>query len=81
MIWRYAHVLVLSRQPGDHALYINEDQREFLLPRNTAWDVTRIEEVQNLTVYADFVLHNHTEKNASFHNVRLIWLRDTSCCA
>jgi len=42
VIWIYAHVLVLSRQPGDHVLYINEDQREFLLPLNTAWDVIRI---------------------------------------
>ena len=60
MIRRYPNVLVLSRQPGDHALYINEDQREFLLPRNTAWDVIRIDEVRSLTVQADFVLHNRT---------------------
>jgi len=77
----YANVLVLSRQPGDQALYINEDQREFLLPRNTAWDVIRIEEIRNLTVDADFVLHNRTEKSASFHDVRLIWLRDAGCLA
>lgn len=77
----YENVLVLSRQPGDHVLYLNEDQREFLLPRNTAWDVIRIEEVRNLTVDADFVLHNRMEKTASFHNVRLIWLRESSCVA
>ncbi len=77
----YANVFVLSRQPGDHVLYINEDQREFLLPRNTAWDVIRIEEIRNLTVDADFVLHNRTEKNASFHDIRLIWLRDAGCLA
>lgn len=50
----YRNALVLERRSGDHALYINEDEREYLLPRGTDWTVTRTENVENLTVIAGF---------------------------
>jgi len=77
----YLNVLVLQRHMGDQAIYANEDQREFLLPRNTAWNVVKTENIRTLTVNADFALHNRTETSASFHNVRLIYLRDAGCIA
>ena len=62
---------VLERRPGDHALYINEDEREYLLPRGTAWSVVKAEDVENLSVNADFPLHDRTTGTASFDHVRL----------
>ncbi len=75
----YLNVLVLPRQKGDHALYLNEDQREFLLPRGTAWKVTKAVNVRDLDVTAGFPLHNRTENSASFSDVRLIYLADKNC--
>ncbi|MGA2919139.1 hypothetical protein [Methanoregula sp.] len=75
----YRNVLVLSRQPGDHALYINEDEREVLLPRGTDWSVVKAENVENLSVNADFPLHNRTTGTASFDQVRLIFIREKPC--
>lgn len=75
----YRNVLVLSRQPGDHALYINEDEREYLLPRGMDWSVVKAENVDNLSVDADFPLHNRTTGTASFDHVRLIFIREQPC--
>jgi hypothetical protein len=75
----YRNVLVLKRQPGDHALYINEDEREYLLPRGTAWSVVMAENVENLSVNADFPLHDRTTGAASFDHVRLIALAEEPC--
>jgi hypothetical protein len=75
----YRNMIVLERQSGDHALYVNEDQREFLLPRGTAWHVIRAIEVENLTVQADFPLHNRTVSTTSFDHVRLIYVAETTC--
>lgn len=73
----YRNILVLERKAGDHALYINEDQREFLLPRRTSWHVVRAVNVENLTVTADFPLHHRTTMAASFDHVRLMYITET----
>ena len=72
----YRNVIVLERKTGDHALYINEDEREFLLPRKTSWHVVKAVNVENLTVRADFMLHNRTAGNAAFDHVRLIYVKE-----
>ena len=75
----YKNVLVLERSPGDHALYINEDEREYLLPRGMTWSVIKEENVENLSVNADFSLNNRTSGDASFDHVRLIFIREKTC--
>jgi hypothetical protein len=75
----YRNMLVLDRDPGDHAIYINEDEREYLLPRGTDWAVTRTVNVENLTVTADFPLHERTTGTASFDHVRLIYIEPVGC--
>lgn len=75
----YRNVLVLEREAGDHALYINEDEREYLLPRGSDWEVTRTVNVENLTVTADFPLHERSTGTASFDHVRLISVRPVAC--
>jgi hypothetical protein len=75
----YRNMIVLERHPGDHALYINEDEREFLLPRGTTWHVVKAVNVENLTVQAEFPLHNRTASTASFDHVRLIYVTETTC--
>ena len=75
----YRNMIVVERHPGDHALYINEDEREFLLPRGTTWHVVKAVTVENLTVQADFPLHNRTATTASFDHVRLIYVTETTC--
>jgi hypothetical protein len=75
----YRNMLVLRRDPGDHALYINEDEREFLLPRGMTWSVVKTVYAGNLSVNADFPLHNRTTNTASFDRVRLIYIEEKSC--
>jgi hypothetical protein len=75
----YRNMLVLERESGDHALYINEDEREYLLPRGSDWIVTRTANVENLTVTADFPLHNRETGTAFFDHVRLITIQPASC--
>jgi hypothetical protein len=75
----YRTVMVLEQEAGGHALYVNEDQREYLLPRGTEWKVTRTVNVENLTVTADFPLHNRSTGTASFDHVRLIYIRSAAC--
>jgi hypothetical protein len=75
----YRNVMVLEREAGDHALYVNEDEREYLLPRGTEWTVTRTVNVENLTVAADYRLHNRSTGTASFDHVRLIYIRPVLC--
>lgn len=73
----YRNVIVLERKAGDHALYINEDEREFLLPRRTSWHVVKAVNAENLTVDADFLLYNRTTMATSFDHVRLIYVKET----
>ncbi|HEX3002196.1 MAG TPA: hypothetical protein VHN82_07505 [Methanoregula sp.] len=75
----YVTVLVIPGRTGENALYINEDQREFLLPRGTSWDVVSIKTVKDLSVHADFILHNQTGHTARFSDVRLIYLGERKC--
>jgi hypothetical protein len=75
----YRNMIVLERQAGDHALYVNEDEREFLLPRGTRWHVVEAVNVGNLTVQADFPLHGRNTTTASFDHVRLIYV--TEACS
>jgi hypothetical protein len=70
---------VIPWHAGKHILYLNEDQREFLLPRGTSWDVVIVTMVKNLNVNADFILHNQTERTARFTGVRLIYLEEREC--
>jgi hypothetical protein len=72
-------MLVIRRNRNDHALYINEDEREYLLPRGMNWSVVRISNVRNLSVNADFPLHNRTTNTALFDHVRLIYIRELPC--
>jgi hypothetical protein len=75
----YLNVLVIPRRAGENILYINEDQREFLLPRGTSWDVVSIKTVKDISVNADFPLHNQSGHTARFSNVRLIYLGERKC--
>ncbi len=72
----YQNVLVLQRPGGEHALYINEDEREFLLPRNSKWDVIKTINIENLTVNADFPLYGSNSTAAQFNKVRLMYIRE-----
>ena len=75
----YRNMIVLERHAGEHALYINEDEREYLLPRGTRWHVVKSVNVANLTVRAGFPLYNRTSGSASFDRVRLIYVREMTC--
>jgi hypothetical protein len=75
----YRNMLVIRRNRNDHALYINEDEREYLLSRGMNWSVVRISNVRNLSVNADFPLHNRTTNTALFDHVRLIYIRELPC--
>lgn len=75
----YRNMLVLQRGPGNYALYINEDEREFLLPRGMRWSVVKTVNAGNLSVNADFPLHNRTTNAASFDHVRLIYIEEKYC--
>ena len=75
----YLNVLVIPGQAGKHILYLNEDQREFLLPRGTSWEIDNVKMVKNMTVNADFILHNQTKSTARFTEVRMIYLKENKC--
>jgi hypothetical protein len=75
----YRNVLVMERQPGDHLLFINNDEREFLLPRDKTWYVVKSIKIENLTVNADFPLHDRKTTTASFDHIRLIYIKETTC--
>lgn len=72
----YQNVLVLQRFEGKDALYINEHEREFLLPRGTKWDVINHVDVENLTLEADFTLYNSSSSIVQFNKVRLIYIKE-----
>ncbi len=72
----YQNVLVLQRPSGKHALYINEDEREFLLPRNLKWDVIKTINIKNLTVNADFPLYSSHSNEDQFNKIRLMYIRE-----
>ena len=74
----YQNVLVLQRTGGKDALYINEDEREFLLPRETQWSVIKAINIENLTVESDFPLYQSHNNKAQFNKVRLIYTREKS---
>jgi len=71
-------VMVLTKQAGESLLYINDVQREFLLPRGSAFNVTDIEEVLNLTVSSNFPLFFAPDSadnlTAVFEKVRFLYL-------
>jgi hypothetical protein len=75
----YLNVLVIPVYERNNILFLNEDQREFLLPRGTSWDVVSVRTVKDLTVNADFPLHNQTGRTARFTDVRLIYLEERRC--
>ena len=68
----YSNVLLLSRSPGDHLLYINEGEREILLPRDLTWQVVTVKEIGDLAIESDFLLFSNGEMHDSVQHVRLI---------
>ncbi|MGA9141332.1 MAG: ADP-ribosyltransferase [Methanocella sp.] len=74
----YQNVLVMKKEKGEHALYINEEAREVLIPRESRFTVTKIVNVGNLTVRADFPLIWSTNMTATFEKVRLIYLAENN---
>ncbi len=72
----YQNVLVLQRPSGKHALYINEDEREFLLPRDTKWGVIKAINIENLTARANYPLYSSHSNEAKFNKVRLMYIRE-----
>ncbi len=72
----YQNVLVMKKDKGEHALYINEEAREVLIPRGTYWTVTKVLNVGNLTLLADFPLIWTTNTTATYEKVRLIYLAE-----
>jgi hypothetical protein len=72
----YQNVLVMKKDRGEHALYINEEAREVLIPRGTQWTVTKIVNLGNLTIQADFPLIWSTNTSATYEKVRLIYLAE-----
>ncbi len=70
----YHSLLVMERKAGEHALFINENQREYLLPRGSDWQVIKSVEIDNLTIEADFPLYNRTTMSDTFPDVRLIYI-------
>jgi hypothetical protein len=43
----YQNVLVMQADRGDHALFINDEAKEFLIPRGASWAVTLVKEIGN----------------------------------
>jgi hypothetical protein len=72
----YQNVFVMKKDKGEHALYINEEAREVLIPRGTEWTVTKIVNVGNLTIQADYPLIWSANMTATYNNVRLIYLAE-----
>lgn len=70
----YHPLLVMERTAGDQVLFINEDEREYLIPRGSEWQVVESVDIQNLTIEADFPLFNRTTMRDSFENVRLTYI-------
>lgn len=70
----YHSLLVMERRAGEQVLFINEDEREYLIPRGSVWRVVQSVVIQNLTVAADFSLYNRTTMRDSFEDVRLIYV-------
>ncbi|MBR1369044.1 hypothetical protein RJ53_05820 [Methanocalculus chunghsingensis] len=68
----YCNILLLSRTPGSHLLYINEGEREILLPRDLSWLVVTVKEIGELRIESDFPLFSNGELYESVQNVRLI---------
>lgn len=72
----YKNVLVLQRDEGNKSLYVNEDQREFILPRDTNWSVIKAVNVDNLTIEADFLLLSNNNTTDRVSKVRLIYIKE-----
>jgi hypothetical protein len=68
------NLLVLERKAGEHTLYINEDEREYLIPRGSDWQVVQSVLIDNLSIESDFYLYNRTKMSDAFSNVRLIYI-------
>lgn len=74
----YKNVLVMQREKGERSLYIDEEEREFLLPRNTTWNVIKAVNVENLTIEADFPLKSNGKTIDSVSKVRLIYITEAA---
>jgi hypothetical protein len=72
----YKNVLVMQREKGNKSLYIDEEQREFLLPADTKWNVIKAVNIENLTIEADFPLLSNNQRTDTVSNVRLIYIKE-----
>ncbi|HWQ18891.1 MAG TPA: hypothetical protein VN455_03880 [Methanotrichaceae archaeon] len=72
----YQNVLVMQGLKGEHALFINDDEREFLIPRGSRWAVIKAVNIEKLDVNADFILHGCTSNVHQFEKVRLIYVKE-----
>ncbi len=68
----YSNVLLMSRSQGDHLLYINEGEREILLPRDLTWQVVTVKEIGELAIESDFTLFSNGGVHESVQHVRII---------
>lgn len=71
----YVNVLVIMRRMNETGLFIDEAEREILLPRGTAWDVIKEIAIGNATLESYFELRfpeSHLER------IRLIYLKERS---
>jgi hypothetical protein len=69
----YVTMCVLDFHKGDHILFVNASEREFLLPRGGTWDVTNEEVYDQLAFSADSVpLYDDIVQT----DVRMIYTRE-----
>ncbi len=50
----YANILVLQRQSGDHALFVDERERELIIPKGTTWDLIKEVKAEKIILRAGF---------------------------
>ncbi|CAJ37644.1 hypothetical protein [Methanocella arvoryzae] len=74
----YKNVLVMQREKGEKSLYIDEEEREYLLPRDTQWNVIKAVNVENLNIEADFPLMSNDQTTDSVTKVRLIYITEAA---
>jgi hypothetical protein len=69
----YVNILILVRHKGETSLYIDENEREILLPRGLTWDVIEEVKVERLYLDSEFV---PLVPNQALEKVRLLYLKE-----
>ena len=70
----YITMVVLDFQKGDHLLFVNTTDREFLIPRGSSWEVTGINTYDQLSFTADSIPRYDDMAQT---DIRLISTRET----